>query len=154
MIKLERDEEGDWLLGKNAFVHLTNDWTQFYRLLTGKTKYNWYTFDFIKVYFENDVMCPGFEIEVALFGFGLRFRYNRSWEGSEIQSRIDEMEKARQTGELIPGGFDGRGEFTEDLEAALKALICKARQGMMVCDQEALAAMINKTLKSDEIEEE
>lgn len=59
-----------------------------------------------------------------------------------------ELDTDREAGRLIPGGFNGRGEFTEDLEAALKALIGRARQGMMMCDQEALTAMINETLKS------
>lgn len=98
MIKFRKDDvTRHWNLefGKegNTFIHATNDWAQLYRLLTGKTKYNWYTFDIIKVYFENDIMCPGFEIEIALLGFGLRFRHNKSWEGTEIQKRIDDVKE-------------------------------------------------------------
>ena len=95
MIKFEKDDvTNNWnlLLGKHTFIHTTNDWQQFYRRLTGKSKYNWYTFDAIKVYFENDIMCPGIDIEIALLGLGLRFRHNRSWEGSKIQSFIDDVE--------------------------------------------------------------
>jgi hypothetical protein len=103
MIKLEKDElTHEWTLvfGKgHTFLHTTNDWRQFWRRITGKTRYNWYTFHLIHVYIENDIMCPGFEIEIALLGLGLRFRHNRSWEGTEMQRRIDEAKKAMESSE-------------------------------------------------------
>lgn len=64
-----------------------------------------------------------------------------------------EVEADREAGRLIPGGFNGLGEFTEELEAAVKALIGRVRQGMMVRDQEALTREINGFL-SELTEEE
>lgn len=101
MIRLKKDDvtrHWNLVFGKkgNTFIHATNDWAQFYCLLTGKTKYNWYTFDIVKVYFENDIICPGFEVEIALLGIGLRFRHNRSWEDTEMQKRIDDVKEMRE----------------------------------------------------------
>lgn len=63
--------------------------------------------------------------------------------GSSFEIEASEEEADREAGRLIPGGFDAIGEFTEDLEAALKALIGRVRQGVMVRDQEALTRQIN-----------
>lgn len=57
-----------------------------------------------------------------------------------------ELDADFEAGRLIPGGFGGSGEFTEELEAAMKALIGRVRQGMMVRDQEALTRLINEFL--------
>jgi len=47
-------------------VDLSNDWEQ----LIGK--YNWYEFNLLKMYFENDVIHGCSEIEIYLLGFGIR----------------------------------------------------------------------------------
>jgi predicted RNase H-like HicB family nuclease len=57
-----------------------------------------------------------------------------------------ELEADHEAGRLIPGGFSGNGEFIEELEAAMKALIGRVRQGMMVRDQEALTKHLNEFL--------
>jgi len=106
MIKFERDEVTHaWTIvfGKgDTFIEIINEWKQFWRRLTGKSKYNWYAFHFIHIYFENDIMCPGIDIEIALLGLGLHFRHNRSWEGTEVQSYIDEAKKAMEIDSLKP----------------------------------------------------
>jgi hypothetical protein len=131
MIKFERDElthELSIVLGKNGntFIHATNDWKQ----LAGKSKYNWYSFHLINAYFENDIICPGFEIEITFLGLGLRFRHNRNWKDIEMQSRINSMKEAIEIVNLIPGGFSGNAEFTDELRDTLKSLISMTRKGM------------------------
>lgn len=55
---------------------------------------NWYDFNFIKLYVENDVPLGDFEIEIALLGFGLRivWSYDRNTEmRQEIKRRFAEI---------------------------------------------------------------
>jgi len=54
----------------NFFIELKSDWFQLFG------KYNWYSFNLIKIYFENDKMTGGIEFEFWLLGFGIRIRYN------------------------------------------------------------------------------
>jgi hypothetical protein len=87
MINLKlKKEYGDWVLYLNkqqtAFIHSVNDWKQ----IIGK--WNWYTFTFIEISAENDIMCPGFEFVFVICGLGLRYRHNRDWSGTEIEKRL------------------------------------------------------------------
>jgi len=63
-----------------------NEWSQLFG------KWNWYSFTIIKLEFENDIMCPGYELYFVLLGLGFYFRVNRSWEGTEIEKRLEEVE--------------------------------------------------------------
>jgi hypothetical protein len=49
-----------------------NDWKQL------RGKWNWYTFTFIQIEFENDVWTHGVECYFVLLGIGVRIRYNKS----------------------------------------------------------------------------
>ena len=79
---------------QTKFIHTLNDWNQL------KGGFNWYTFTFINLSFENDYMCPGLEMEFQLLGLGFRVRLNRSWEGTDIQKRIDDVESGEA--KLVP----------------------------------------------------
>lgn len=46
------------------------EWSQ-----VGK-QYNWYTFTFVHVEFENDTMTKGYEFTCILLGIGFTLRYN------------------------------------------------------------------------------
>jgi hypothetical protein len=70
---------------KNSFFTIRNEWRQ----LFGKS--NWYNFTLIEISAENDDVCPGFEFDFIVLGLGIHFRHNRSWEGTEIQERLDAL---------------------------------------------------------------
>lgn len=57
-------ESNHWL------VEFVNEWKQ----IIGK--WNWYTFTFIEIYFENDKFTKGYEFQFMLLGLGVRIRYN------------------------------------------------------------------------------
>jgi len=82
-----RKEEYGWILYLNkkesAFVSFINEWKQIFG------KMNWYSITFVNIYFENDMMAPGYEFEFEVLGLGFCMRINRSWEGTELQKRID-----------------------------------------------------------------
>jgi len=52
-----------------------------------------------------------------------------------------------EKGNLIPGGFDGVGEFSDDLETAVKALIAMVREGMTEREQQNTAGYIHEVFK-------
>jgi len=76
--------------GLKSIAHFTNDWVQ----VLDWNQYNWRTFNFIKLYVEDDVMLGGYEIEAALLGFGFRVRFNvRTTEtGLELKRRVAEIQ--------------------------------------------------------------
>jgi len=82
-MKLEK-EQGLWYLyfGEDNFIHTLNDWNQLWG------NYNWYSFHFIRVYFENDVMTGGWEFEFAVLGLGFRLRWNYALEESVVGKRL------------------------------------------------------------------
>ncbi len=47
-----------------------NDWLQL------KGGFNWYSFNFLHVYFEYDKWMEGLELELYVLGFGIYIRYN------------------------------------------------------------------------------
>jgi len=55
---------------KKLFLDLSTEWSQLWG------KYNWYTFTFVELYFENDSFTGGLEFVATLLGFRLRIRYN------------------------------------------------------------------------------
>jgi len=63
-----------------------------------------------------------------------------------------ELEADREAGRLIPGGFDGKGEFTDELKEAVKTLIGYVLQGMMERNQTYMAVWIHERL--DELTED
>jgi hypothetical protein len=74
-------------LTDKCFIHTRNDWAQ----LIGK--YNWYSFTFCQVYFENETMTGGWEFECILLGLGFRIRYNYAFEQSEAGKSLEEYKK-------------------------------------------------------------
>lgn len=86
-IKLERPNKNDrryYLHIGDSFFHIVNDWSQVF------SKYNWYTFHFLHLYMENDVMTCGFEVEIVILGLGFRWRWNYAFEESETGKRLKE----------------------------------------------------------------
>lgn len=57
-------------LTKNSFIEIICEWSQ----IIGN--YNWYSFTFFHLYFEDEVWTGGFEAELIILGVGLRFRWN------------------------------------------------------------------------------
>jgi hypothetical protein len=97
-VRYDRDE-GLLYLTDDTFIHAINDWPQVF------TKgWNWITFRFLLLSFENDYMIPGWEIEAAVLGLGFRLRVNRDIEsteqGREIKRRMEAVKDG--TAELIP----------------------------------------------------
>lgn len=95
MIKLTRGTDGDdrWYLEltPNSFVHTINDWEQLIR--RKGIKWNWYSFHFIHIYFENDTnFAQGVEFEFVILGLGFRFRYNRK----EFNEKCKEWDEENQ----------------------------------------------------------
>lgn len=74
-------------LTKECFAHTINDWVQLFG------KWNWYSFHFIHLYVENDIMTGGYEFEFVVLGLGFRFRYNYAFEESKAGKRFSEYEK-------------------------------------------------------------
>jgi hypothetical protein len=73
------------------FVFSTiNEWNQFGH------KFNWYTFTFILVEFENEVMTGGYEFAFIFLGLGFRIRYNRECSDeifAKWEKDVEEMNK-------------------------------------------------------------
>jgi len=92
-MKIEKPKEYDphyYLhFSDKCFIHGRNDWGQLFG------KYNWYSFHFIHVYFENEVMTGGWELECVLLGLGFRLRYNYAFEESEAGKRLEEYKKTK-----------------------------------------------------------
>ncbi len=63
-----RKEEYGWILYLNkkesAFVSFINEWKQIFG------KMNWYSITLVNIYFENDMMAPGYEFEFEVLGLG------------------------------------------------------------------------------------
>jgi len=92
-MKITKDENG-WMLTfdkeGNSFICSINEWSQ----LCGKL--NWYNFTLIEISAENDIIAPGYEFTFIILGLGFRLRINRSWEGTELQKRIDDIKLTKQ----------------------------------------------------------
>lgn len=67
------------------FIQFNSDWGQLF------SRQNWYTANFLKVYFENDKMTGSAEFEVYILGFGLRFVYNYDFDNSIAGKRFKEL---------------------------------------------------------------
>lgn len=70
-MKITKDKHSGehYLEGKNFLAHFINDWGQIFG------KWNWVSFHFIHIYFEDDKMTGGYELEVVILGLGFRARY-------------------------------------------------------------------------------
>lgn len=88
-MKLIKDEHTNkWeLYFGDHFIHILNDWKQL------RGKYNWYSFHFIYIYFEKDMMLDGYEFEFMILGLGFRIRWNYADEDNEIIKAAKEAEK-------------------------------------------------------------
>lgn len=89
-------ERGNWL------VDLTEDYSQLF------SECNWYTYRFINVEFENEAMLGGYELSIALLGFGLRVRWNHTETDTmrEIRDRVAEITGDRPSPAPKDGGAD------------------------------------------------
>ena len=78
-----------------SLAHFNNDWPQLFK----RGEYNWRTFTFINLSFEDDIMLGGFEVEAALLGFGIRIRLGlkQTEQMEELQRRVAEINQ------LAPG---------------------------------------------------
>lgn len=90
-----------WYLEVNdhCFIEPRNDWDDVFALF--RRAHNWYNFRFAQIEFELDEVAPGFECTFILLGLGFRLRYNRSWEGTELQAHLDEALQAAEEGRLL-----------------------------------------------------
>ena len=79
----------------DTFIHTVQEWSQFF-FWRKNVKWNWFTFTPIKLSFEKDEFVPGYEAEIMLMGLGLRFRFNRGWEGTDLQESINEIEEGEK----------------------------------------------------------
>jgi hypothetical protein len=82
MSKLNNDEE---YLG--WFIDWREDYSQFFR------KDSWYTFTFIQIEFESDVIMGGLEATLMVLGLGFRIRYNykETEQYKDIKEMIDHL---------------------------------------------------------------
>jgi hypothetical protein len=74
-------------LNDKCFIHGHNDWSFIW------ANYNWYSFHFIHLYFENETMTGGWEFECMLLGLGFRIRYNYAFEESDAGKSLEEYKK-------------------------------------------------------------
>lgn len=72
---------------ENWVLSIINEWKQL------KGKYNWYSFTFINLYFEDEPYTGGVELHFTLLGLGFIIRYNYDFEGSEAGKIIMKYEK-------------------------------------------------------------
>ena len=61
---------------ENLFIETQFQWNQFISKKLRKYRWNWVSFNFIDIYFENDIMIGGLEFIFILLGIGFRIRYN------------------------------------------------------------------------------
>ena len=73
-----------------SLAHLDNEWPQLFK----RSEYNWRNFTFIKLSIEDDIMLGGFEVEAALFGFGLRIRLGlkKTEQMEELRRRVADIQ--------------------------------------------------------------
>jgi hypothetical protein len=71
---------------KRFIFSFINEWVQLF------DTFNWYTFTFINIEFENEVMTGGYEFLVIILGLGFRIRYNRKC-SDEIFAKWDKEVK-------------------------------------------------------------
>jgi len=69
-----------------------NEWSQ----LCGT--YNWYTFTFARIEFENEPYTGGWDFEFILLGLGFRFRYNYDFENSPVGKTVAKLEPTMVSG--------------------------------------------------------
>lgn len=73
---------------KNWFIYFTNQWSYLF------DDCNWYDFTFINIEFENDKSMGGYEFEIIILGFGVRWRYNHTTTPM-LQSCLDAIKEIR-----------------------------------------------------------
>ncbi len=69
---------------KRFVFQFINEWSQLFG------EWNWVTFTFINIEFENDKMTQGLELLFIVLGFGFRIRYNKP-SSDAIFAKYDEM---------------------------------------------------------------
>jgi hypothetical protein len=86
-IRFTKDEDRGHVLeiGKRTTITFGNDWRQLFQI----GRCNWYSFDFIRLYFEVDEMSKSLEVRCDLLGFGFFLQYDRDYEHSEIKQIAD-----------------------------------------------------------------
>jgi len=72
----------DFAKWKSIWFYPWNDWPQFF------TKgWNWKSFNFLHIYFEDDVMMGGYDFECVVLGLGFRIRIN--WRETKTTKELD-----------------------------------------------------------------
>lgn len=73
---------------KELLITHRNDYAQLFG------KWNWYTFTFIQLRFENDYQLGGFEFDFTILGVGvyLRFNYKETEKLKELMKEAKELE--------------------------------------------------------------
>ena len=72
---------------ENFYITFHNEWKQW-----GK-KFNWYTFTFFHLSFENEPYTGGVELMFMILGLGFTARYNYDWENSKVGMSIKELDE-------------------------------------------------------------
>ena len=75
---------------ENWIFEFNNEWGQIFG------KYNWYSFTFWHLYFENETHSGGVELHFMLLGLGFYLRYNYNFEESEVGKNIREYLKEQE----------------------------------------------------------
>lgn len=70
-----------------------------------------------------------------------------------LRKEMAQVKADQEAGDLIPGGFDGIGEFSEPLETAIKKLIGLVREGMAEREQLSVARYIEEALAGIEVDQ-
>lgn len=90
-MKIQKEQFGLMLCFDNEcshFIHTICEWEQLFG------KWNWYDFHLFLIRLHNDnEFAPGYEFEFIVLGLGFRARFNKSWENTELQESIDDMEE-------------------------------------------------------------
>ncbi len=69
----------------NFFVNFINEWCQF------AGEFNWYTFTFLELQFENEKMTGGAEFVFIVLGLGFRVRWN--YKPEILEQMMDEAKE-------------------------------------------------------------
>ena len=123
--------------GLKSIAHFTNDWEQ----IIGWKRYNWRTFDFIKLYVEDDAMLGGYELEAALLGLGFRIRFNvRTTEtGRELAQRVEDIKSGKVETISIEEAISRLGKPETEMEEHYKRVKigeCGSKQYILETENE------------------
>lgn len=98
--------------GRQPYIAtLSSNWRDVFHWLF-KHDWHWYDFTLIRASIRRDIVNPGLEIQFALLGFGIFFRYNFAWDGSPAAKALADFEVAHP--EFATERGFGEEELDED----------------------------------------